>query len=91
MIELLDDIALQLKSPHVARSVLGAFLCQWLFSSPEAMCHDVYSVRERKLHEATMFASKFSNGIWLMIILTGCRRRRGGSPYGQSHDQAYVR
>ncbi|KAH7396895.1 hypothetical protein DE146DRAFT_756583 [Phaeosphaeria sp. MPI-PUGE-AT-0046c] len=55
--EFVEEIALRLESPHLGRSVLGALLCQWVFSGPEPMCIDAYSTKERKLYETLRFTS----------------------------------
>ncbi|OAL06416.1 hypothetical protein IQ06DRAFT_323380 [Phaeosphaeriaceae sp. SRC1lsM3a] len=53
--EFVEEIVLRLESPYLVRSVLGALLCQWLFSGPEPMCIDAYSLKERKLYESLLF------------------------------------
>ncbi|KAF1911302.1 hypothetical protein BDU57DRAFT_524348 [Ampelomyces quisqualis] len=50
----LNDLASHLQSPHLARALLGALLCRWLFRASEPMCQNVYSQKEMKLYESLL-------------------------------------
>jgi hypothetical protein len=56
--QIIEELALHLKSPHSVRAVVGALLCRLLFSGPEIMCQDVYSPKELKLYKALLLNSK---------------------------------
>jgi hypothetical protein len=56
--QIIEELALHLKSPHSVRAIVGALLCRLLFSGPEIMCQDVYSPKELKLYKALLLNSK---------------------------------
>lgn len=54
------EIVPRVRSPHLARAMLGALLCQWLIFSPETMCAGDYSNKERKRYEAELFTRELA-------------------------------